>query len=108
VKRFEDKEPANDDGVDAQSPLDTRHAFLRPVDAGREIRDTVAVARAEVSLGDDRCDARHGSDARHPQPGAVLDAGELVVPSAPAGVCRRSSGGTRLLAAPLRSGQRLS
>lgn len=39
-------------GVDGQSLIDTRHAFLRPVDAEGEIRDTVAVARALVSLGD--------------------------------------------------------
>ena len=48
AKRFEDYEPATrDDGLDARSLRDIRHAFLRRAEADREISDAVAVARAE-------------------------------------------------------------
>ncbi|MEP6599733.1 MAG: hypothetical protein ABJB98_09855 [Actinomycetota bacterium] len=47
AKRFEDYEPAQNDGVDARSLRDIRHAFLRRAEAEREIADAVAVARAE-------------------------------------------------------------
>ena len=47
AKRFEDYEPTTDDGLDARSLRDIRHAFLRRAEADREISDAVAVARAE-------------------------------------------------------------
>jgi hypothetical protein len=47
AKRFEDYEPTKDDGVDARSLRDIRHAFLRRAEADREMSDAVAVARAE-------------------------------------------------------------
>jgi hypothetical protein len=48
AKRFEDYEPTTgDDGLDARSLRDIRHAFVRRAEADREISDAVAVARAE-------------------------------------------------------------
>ena len=45
--RFEDCEPAADEGIDARALRDIRHAFLRRAEAERTISEAVAVARAE-------------------------------------------------------------
>ena len=45
--RFEDYEPAANEGIDARALRDIRHAFLRRAEAERAISDAVAVARAE-------------------------------------------------------------
>jgi hypothetical protein len=47
AKRFEDFDPAGDNGVGARSLRDIRHAFVRRAEAEREISEAVAVARAE-------------------------------------------------------------
>jgi hypothetical protein len=47
AKQFEDYDPADDEGIDARSLRDIRHAFLRRAEAEREISEAVAVARAE-------------------------------------------------------------
>jgi hypothetical protein len=59
AKRFEDYEPAADDGLDARSLRDI-HAFVQRAEADREISDAVAVPRAEGTRGrrSARCLAR--------------------------------------------------
>lgn len=47
AKQFEDYDPEDDEGIDARSLRDIRHAFLRRAELEREISETVAVARAE-------------------------------------------------------------
>jgi hypothetical protein len=47
AKRFEDFDPAGDNGIGARSLREIRHAFVRRAEAEREISEAVAVARAE-------------------------------------------------------------
>ena len=46
AKQFEDYDPEVDQGIDARSLRDIRHAFLRRAEIEREISEAVAVLRS--------------------------------------------------------------
>ena len=60
AKRFEDYEPVTDDGLDARSLRDIRHAFVRraAADRGDQRRCRRRSSRGAL-VGDDRRDAWH-------------------------------------------------